>query len=218
MKNGPLFGEFAGNQESIFERLGRSDPARRTCVIDHGKASKWHGTKATTALSCTSDDEVAAGVCENVASHDFVFARLADLSQARGWAKNNADKVATAVVDKALSKVSNGTSQSGLKDEITQDNHVLTVEEAYAKVNNYILAVHAAAPANTALIVLTGHRDPRSALALLAKRNQCDVLRKNGKLLSHMSPEEVFTELDQRNLESFVATAREGMSFYAIKR
>ena len=68
MQKGPHFGEFANDQESIFERLARdrnanfpesgSNGRKRSCIVDHGNPGQWHGAKADTAVACRTDDEV----------------------------------------------------------------------------------------------------------------------------------------------------------------
>lgn len=68
MQKGPHFGEFANDQESIFERLARdgnanfpessSNGRKRSCIVDHGNPGQWHGAKANTAVACRTDDEV----------------------------------------------------------------------------------------------------------------------------------------------------------------
>jgi RNA exonuclease 1 len=55
---GPTFGEFVTDQESIFERLSRAEPRRKTSIIDHGNPAQWHGAKADTALGGRTDAEV----------------------------------------------------------------------------------------------------------------------------------------------------------------
>lgn len=58
MQKGPGFGEFATDQESIFERLSRAEPPVKTAIVDHGNPGQWHGAKADTAVACRADHEV----------------------------------------------------------------------------------------------------------------------------------------------------------------
>lgn len=58
MKNGPSFGEFANDQESIFERLGRRE-GLKTLIVDHGNPEKWHGQRADKAVPCKTDEQVS---------------------------------------------------------------------------------------------------------------------------------------------------------------
>ncbi|CAE6517816.1 unnamed protein product [Rhizoctonia solani] len=89
MKEGPDFGVFKQDVESIFERLsksnGRHGKGSTSAVIDHGNPRAWHGAKATSAVSCQTDDQVVAGVIDAAQNHDLVFGRLLELSQALGW-------------------------------------------------------------------------------------------------------------------------------------
>lgn len=83
--SGPEFGDPSVESESIFERLSRFRPnakakGKTTLVADHGNPASWYGAKATTPVSCQTDDDVVDAVCEGVASHDYVFARLTELS------------------------------------------------------------------------------------------------------------------------------------------
>ncbi|CCO27027.1 putative exonuclease C637.09 [Rhizoctonia solani AG-1 IB] len=62
LKEGPDFGVFKQDVESIFERLsksnGRHGKGSTSAVIDHGNPRAWHGAKATSAVSCQTDDQV----------------------------------------------------------------------------------------------------------------------------------------------------------------
>ena len=91
IEGGPGFGEFKVDFESIFERMSRS--ARRTegsagsirsAVVDHGNPAVMHGSKASTAIGCTSDEEIVEKFLEVMPSHDFVFARLMNLASTQG--------------------------------------------------------------------------------------------------------------------------------------
>lgn len=62
---GPTFGEFVTDQESIFERLSRTETSRKTAIVDHGNPAQWHGSKADTAIGCKTDAEVRL-VCKAV--------------------------------------------------------------------------------------------------------------------------------------------------------
>ncbi|TFY76484.1 hypothetical protein EWM64_g7526 [Hericium alpestre] len=81
LENGPSFGTFKTDIESIFERMSRS-PGRagndsiRSAVIDHGNPGTWHGAKATTPVACKTDEEVVQGVLEAIPNHQFIFGRL----------------------------------------------------------------------------------------------------------------------------------------------
>jgi RNA exonuclease 1 len=93
VKNGPGFGEFAVDMESILERMARRSAGSisggaggiiRTGVVDYGTPSSWMGAKATSTVACKCDDDVAKGVAELITTHQFVFGRMMELSEALG--------------------------------------------------------------------------------------------------------------------------------------
>ena len=89
---------------------------------------------------------------------------------------------------------------------------------AYHAMDRRLEAIHRALPTNTAFVVLSGHNDPRTVMALTAKKNRFDVLFRTGKPVSMMTLEEKWMEEDDRALTSAVAKVREGMTFLSIKR
>jgi len=89
MANGPEFGSFADTTESIFERMNRhadilTKVSRKTAYCDYGNPRTGPGAKATTAVKCTSDDEVVDGMIKSVDDHDFVFGRMMELAHVQG--------------------------------------------------------------------------------------------------------------------------------------
>jgi RNA exonuclease 1 len=91
IEGGPSFGEFKTDLESIFERMGRSNRRAgggagsiKSAVVDHGNPAVMHGNKASTAVSCTCDDEVLKGLLDVVPSHHFTFARFMALADILG--------------------------------------------------------------------------------------------------------------------------------------
>ncbi|KAH9958157.1 hypothetical protein BC827DRAFT_1362457 [Russula dissimulans] len=92
IKNGPGYGEFRTDYESILGRIGRSKfrggACARAAIVDHGNPGAWHGMSASapaTTVACTTDAEVLEGVLGVLDSHQFVFARLMGLADALGW-------------------------------------------------------------------------------------------------------------------------------------
>ena len=88
IQNGPGFGEFKTDYESIFERMaraiGRGGQGVRTAVVDHGNPSVMHGAKATTAIGCGSDQEVLEGLIQAISAHEFLFGRFTGVADAMG--------------------------------------------------------------------------------------------------------------------------------------
>ena len=91
VENGPGYGEFKTDQESIFERIARSTRSGgvKTAVVDHGTPASWHGAKATASVACGSDEDVANGVLEMIPNNHFIFGRFLELSDARGCASQS---------------------------------------------------------------------------------------------------------------------------------
>ena len=91
MEGGPGFGEFKTDLESIFERMSRSSRRAgggpgsiRSAVVDYGNPAAMHGSKANTAVGCTSDEEVLQGLLGAVSSHEFTFGRFMALADTLG--------------------------------------------------------------------------------------------------------------------------------------
>jgi RNA exonuclease 1 len=92
IEQGPGFGEFKTDYESIFERMGRATWRGgggvggniKSAVVDHGNPGVMHGNKADTALACKTDDEVLEGLLNVIPSHQFTFGRFMALSSTLG--------------------------------------------------------------------------------------------------------------------------------------
>jgi RNA exonuclease 1 len=93
VENGPGYGEFKTDQESIFERIARSTRSGgvKTAVVDHGTPANWHGAKATAAVACKTDEDVVKGVLEMIPNNHFIFGRFLELSDACGCAPQSVD-------------------------------------------------------------------------------------------------------------------------------
>ncbi|KAJ6616690.1 hypothetical protein B0H10DRAFT_2219348 [Mycena sp. CBHHK59/15] len=144
MDAGPGFGEFKTDYESIFERMARTTKRtahHKSAVVDLGNPAVMHGSKATTAIGCKDDDEVLKGLLEVVPSHDFVFGRFMALAETLGW---------------TTPKPEAGCPIPELAPPPSPE--VL----AYALMPRYHRA--------TALVVFTGHSDPRRMALLNARK------------------------------------------------
>lgn len=185
-------------------------------MVDHGNPGQWHGSKADTAIACKTDQEVVQGVVANAASHEFIFARLLDLSHQLGWSQpsNTVTGRTTAAAKNAA--VSSEPATSDLSTATT--NGSTDPNTSYARLNEQLRTLYDSLPANTAFIVMSGHNDPRKVLSLSAKKNRFDLLFKTGTLISSMDDDTKWTEADERAQATEVAKVREGMSFLAIKR
>ncbi|GAA5924990.1 RNA exonuclease [Sporobolomyces koalae] len=195
MQKGPGFGEFVTDQETIFERLSRGQDPKTSVVIDHGSPGQWHGAKATTAVACQNDEDVLKGVLEHVENHDLTLARFMDLSHALGWSQN---------------------STSTAKPETETSSTESDIASAYENLNRQLVELHAALPPLTALIIFTGHSDPRLMSTLSAKKAKFDKLWRTIKQ-SEILPEDRWMESDDRKLVDEVERCRFGLSFYCVK-
>jgi RNA exonuclease 1 len=88
VENGPGFGEFKTDQESIFERMSRStrNGSPRSAVVDHGTPASWHGSRATATVACKTDKEVLDGLLDVIPANNFIFGRFTELADASGCA------------------------------------------------------------------------------------------------------------------------------------
>lgn len=193
LQHGPDFGDPNVDSESVFERLNRvGGKARRSLVADYGNPSAWFGAKATTAVACTSDDEVVEAVVDQIGGHEYVFARLTELANVQNW-NSNGDAV--------------NMEQPG--DEL---------DAALARFDARLERLHDALPTNSALIVLTGHADPRPMLLLAARQRRFEAaFRAAGGDAAGISAEDKWTTEDDRGLEAATAEARQGMAFFCVR-
>ncbi|KAH6885653.1 ribonuclease H [Coprinopsis sp. MPI-PUGE-AT-0042] len=207
LEEGPGFGEFKTDQESIFERMGRAQKRGggviRSAVVDYGNPGNMHGSKATSAVGCKSDEEVVEGVVGAIGSHDFVFGRLMGLADLLGWiTQRNADSTLAAPLP-APSR-----------------EQLLTTLKT---LNGHLQTIHAALPSRTAFLLFTGHSDPRTMTALSARKSAFE-----GALRSGKTPEEIkspeyaggpvtWTMADARELEEAVEVTKRGLLFLGVK-
>jgi len=184
--------------ESIFERLSRSKAGQvSTAVVDHGNPAAWHGSKATTTVSCKSDAEVLDGLLGVVPSHQFTFARFTGLASALGWitSKGNTDIIPDSTPPE-LSPTDANEAMSTLDTQLTQ--------------------LYAALPPRTALVIFTGHSDPRRMSELNARKSAFENALRQGKSLEDVGKENWWSTADGRELEEEVEKAKRGLLFLSI--
>lgn len=202
--NGPGFGEFKTDYESIFERMtravGRGGPGSiRSAVVDHGNPSVMHGSKATTAVGCKSDEEVLEGMMQVVPGHEFSFGRFTALAEALGW-----------ITPKA-------TPDDPTPTEPIPDASPLQIKTLLQNLNTQLRTLHSSLPARTALIIFTGHSDPRRMTALNARKAHFEGLLRSGKTAENIVKEDWWTSGDARELEEEVELAKRGLLYLSIK-
>ncbi|KAH7907300.1 hypothetical protein BJ138DRAFT_1014736 [Hygrophoropsis aurantiaca] len=208
--NGAGFGEFKTDYESIFERMGRAAGRKggggpgslRSAVVDHGNPAVMHGSRATTCVACADDREVVEGVLQVVPSHDFVFGRFTGLADVLGWVTPKASNDAPT----AISATANPSSPSPAD-----------LASAQQTLNTQLQTLYAALPARTALVIFTGHSDPRRMSALNARKSAFDSAIKSGKTAEDIDKADWWTAADGRELEEEVAKAKRGLLFLGVK-
>ncbi|GAA5948990.1 hypothetical protein JCM21900_003164 [Sporobolomyces salmonicolor] len=224
MEKGPGFGEFVTDQETIFERLGRGQEPKTSAVVDHGTPGQWHGAKATTAIACTNDDEVLQGMLDSIEGHDLTIARFMDLSHTLGWSQPtvapapqpSAPNPAVASGDATPPPTGALPSAAAAPASAAAGPSASEIATAFASLNARLSTLHTSLPPLTALIVFTGHGDPREMSRLAAKKAKFDRLWKTVKQ-SEIKDEDRWMEMDDRKLLDEVERCRWGLSFYCVK-
>ncbi|KAF9483118.1 ribonuclease H-like protein [Pholiota conissans] len=209
LENGPGFGEFKIDYEAIFERMsrstGRGAGGVKSAVVDHGSPAVMHGAKATTAIGCKTDEEILEGVLNVLPSHHFVFGRFMSLTHSLGW-----------VTPKASADQPQPTPLLTVVPESPTPADLAPILSA---LNTHLAAVHAALPPRTALVIFTGHSDPRRMSMLNARKNAFENALKSGRTPEEMRPQGLtWSATDARDLEEAVELARRGLLFLGIKQ
>ncbi|TDL16847.1 hypothetical protein BD410DRAFT_901803 [Rickenella mellea] len=203
IKNGPGFGEFKTDHESIFERLSRSSSSpqpKRTAVVDRGNPSTWHGAKASATVACADDGEVLKGLVETIPGHDFVFGRFMGVADVLGWTTPK-----TSSTDPSLAKPPPPPPPSPA-----------TLSAAYKTLNTHLSALLSTLPPHTALVIFTGHSDPRPMSQLNARKSVWENEMKKGKKAEEVDREMWWSAGDARRLEEEVERAKRGLVFLCL--
>ncbi|EPS94830.1 hypothetical protein FOMPIDRAFT_58761 [Fomitopsis schrenkii] len=196
--NGPGFGEFKIDMESIFERMSRRSGGVTTAIVDHGNPAAWHGNKATSTITCNSDDEVLEGLLGAIPSHQFAFARFTALAKARGW-------------------ITPKTSAELIPDPDPTPGTPIDMNEVMSTLNTQLEKLYAALPPRTAVVIFTGHSDPRRMSELNARKVTFETALRQGKSLDDVGKDNWWTTMDGRELEEEVEKAKRGLLFLGVK-
>jgi len=232
MENGPGFGEFKIDHESIFERMARSKGKMgsngvKSAVVDHGNPSVMHGAKATTAIGCKSDEEVVDGVLNAVPSHHFTFGRLMALANTLGCEWIMVFLLSFSITEylPAIGVTPKASADQPLPvstlsvDSIPPPPSAEHLVSVTTELNAHLKRIHASLPPRTALIIFTGHSDPRRMSILNARKIAFENGLKSGKtpeLLREMGL--AWSSAEGRALEESVELARRGLMFIGIKQ
>jgi RNA exonuclease 1 len=82
--------------------------------------------------------------------------------------------------------------------------------------NEDLTTLHSSLPSRTALVILTGHSDPRQMSYLNARKTAFESALKSGKTLEDIGKDEWWTSSDGRELEDEVERAKRGLVFLSI--
>ena len=83
--------------------------------------------------------------------------------------------------------------------------------------NTRLKVLHAALPPRSAIVIFTGHSDPRKMASLTARKVAFETAVKSGKLSSNLDPSETWTMQHVRDLEDSVEMAKRGLLFLGVK-
>ncbi|KAJ8594443.1 ribonuclease H-like protein [Rhizopogon salebrosus TDB-379] len=205
LRNGPGFGEYKTDLESIFERMarasGRGGPGSvRSAVVDHGNPGAMHGARANSNVPCTSDQEVLEGLLEAIPAHEFSFGRFTGIADALGWLTPKTTAAETPVVPITPAEPS-----------------PMVLANAQAMLNNQLITLYASLPPRTAFIIFTGHSDPRRMASLNARKSAFESAIRGGKNAEDMDKADWWTASDGRELEEEVEKAKRGLLFLGVK-
>ena len=176
-----------------------------SAVVDHGNPSAWHGQKATTCVACTSDADVLAGLVASLDSHHFLFGRFTALADVRGWITPKATGDAPLESNAQAKKITTGGKGA---------EALLETMEA---LDGQLCELYAALPARTAVVIFTGHADPRRMAELNARKAAFENALKAGKNVEELGAEGRWTSADGRELEEEVEKAKRGLLFLGVK-
>ncbi|KAF7376664.1 Ribonuclease H [Mycena sanguinolenta] len=200
LEGGPGFGEFKTDYESIFERMARSTKRadkHRAAVVDIGNPAVMHGSKATTAVGCKTDEEVLQGLLEVVPSHHFVFGRFMGLANVLGW---------SAPKPEAGAPIPEPTPTPGPD----------VLDPVLSALDQHLKTLYSNLPPRTALVVFSGHSDPRRMALLNARKSAFETAIRSGMPAEEFSPDLRWTASDGRDLEEAVALAKRGLLFLGV--
>ncbi|KAG1827832.1 hypothetical protein EV424DRAFT_600780 [Suillus variegatus] len=203
VRYGPSYGEFKTDFESIYERMGRSSGrggpgSVRSVVVDHGNPGVMHGSKASSNVPCTSDEEVLDGLLQAIPAHEFAFGRFTGVADALGWLTPKTPAGETPIVTPA-------------------EPSPVILANAQATLNNQLVTLYASLPARTALIIFTGHSDPRRMASLNARKSAFESAIRSGKKAEDIDKADWWTASEGRELEEEVEKAKRGLLFLGVK-
>lgn len=112
---------------------------------------------------------------------------------------------------------SQGNGDAHTPESMSSEDRTAELDCALDNLNTRLAKLHSSLPANTALIIMTGHSDPLPLLQLTARRTKWERLLKTLGGAEGITGEERWMAEDDRELERRANEAREGMAFFCVK-
>ncbi|KAJ5732341.1 exonuclease [Penicillium malachiteum] len=235
-EKGVGWGTSDASTESIFHRLARSkrstlaaseQPRSGTgAVVDWGNPERGFGAQATAAIGCNNDDAVVKGISSAIngdtaypavpaSGVDFVWGRLRELEQFRGWCTRLPD----------ANNANQSTELSALPEETTpttstDDPSTRTFDPALAttvsETVSKITQIYESLPSSTLFMVYSGTGDPREVSRLQTMHKTFREEFKGRKPWDELSVK--WTDVEEQALKKACERAREGCGFMCVKQ
>lgn len=114
--------------------------------------------------------------------------------------------------------ITNKATGEVLADAAAQTpTEVSDITSVLAGLDSRLCRLYDGLPPRTALIVFTGHSDPRKMASLNARKNTFEAALRSGKGTEDLDSEHRWTSADSRALEEEVERAKRGLLFLGIK-
>lgn len=91
------------------------------------------------------------------------------------------------------------------------------IPSALSAINSNLERLYSTLPPRSALVVFTGHSDPRRMAELNTRKNAFETAIRTGKNLEELPKEAWWTSANGRELEEEVVKAKRGLLFLGIK-
>lgn len=101
-------------------------------------------------------------------------------------------------------------------DEPDREDPESKIEATYSRLDQNLARLHESLPKGTALVIFTGHSDPREMSRLAQKKAKFDRLFKT-QAQSTIEPEDRWMGEDDRALMDAVERCKVGLSFFRIR-
>lgn len=100
---------------------------------------------------------------------------------------------------------------------VVQESDPAEIPAILARLDTHLKTLHASLPPRTALMIFTGHSDPRHMVVLNARKSTFETALRGGKTTDEIGKDLWWTTSDARELEEEVEKAKRGLLFLAIK-